>query len=111
MIKDNNIVYHKKTWQEALIKIMEFRNKRITLKHNQLKEIINWINSEACLRKKLYRRYQKTVTPPKYQCCSNCGFDYTKQLPHTFLQKNNEQHSWQQKLKSILLIGDEYETE
>lgn len=108
MIKENMIIYDKKYWQEIFQKINRFCTMRKNLKYERLDDLINWVNTKECLRKKLYQNFQQQIPIKETQCCSNCGFSYEKweKEIRPIKREKLEQQSWQHQLADLLLIGD-----
>lgn len=109
IIEDNRIIVNNKNWQTAyqqITKVIEERNKQ---KEVKLREMIAWVHDRRCLRRSLYRAFQNTIKEPTFYCCSNCGFKLSDWKPietNKKTPKNNGQ-SWQEKLRTLLLIGSE----
>ncbi|TRM12598.1 ATP-dependent DNA helicase RecQ [Lentibacillus cibarius] len=111
MIRNNTIVYHQDHWKHTLSEISKFIDKRSSLKIRKLYEVTSWIQTDNCLRQKLYKGFQSTLKPPLFACCSNCGFSFTNWTPEQ-TKESQPVPSWELKLKNIFLPGDEYaETE
>lgn len=102
MIKKGNIIYHKKHWQEVLGKVKSLIYTRMEWKEKQLKGMLDWIFTTDCLRKELYKHFQRTYTIPDGFCCSNCGFLHGNWEPDR-LQSERESASWKENLQKILL--------
>lgn len=111
IIKGKTIKYDLNKWKKALQDINTLRSERHLLKQKKLNEMIDWIQQEECLRKHLYKPFQNSYQPALSQCCSNCGFSLADWMPVQTKVKSVEMLSWQQKLKEILLIEEQYETE
>lgn len=111
IIDDGKLQLDLEKWKKAFEDIVIYRNKRLLLKQTNLLNMIKWINTEVCLREKLYETFQDSYRDPKYQCCSNCDFLFSKWKPIEVLNKIEVDTSWQEKLKSLLLIGVNNENE
>lgn len=112
IIKDNQIIYDEQHWEIVSAMINEHMKNRLFLKKRKLIEMIDWMNERECLRKHLYKSFQKTYEKPIEQCCSNCGISISKWKP--ILQKTlkvNTHISWESKLKALLFIGENNEAE
>lgn len=109
MIKDNQIIYNEESWRQARQAIANYRNSRRTVKQNKLREIHKWIHEEGCLRSYLYKNFQPSFQEPIVPCCSNCGFSIqafeTEKMQET-KQMVAKEETWRNKLKKLLLIGD-----
>ncbi|MGP4107403.1 RecQ family ATP-dependent DNA helicase [Virgibacillus sp. L01] len=106
IIKGNIIVYQKEKWKNALSDISALIETRKSLKERKLKEIIDWIHEEECLRKHLYKSFQDSYKTPMYGCCTNCGFtinDWNAKQTEV----NHTAHTWKHKLQNLLLFGDQ----
>ena len=106
VIKDEKIYFNKTVWQEAYREIVQFSEKRLTVKRRNIHELKSWIHSTGCLRKGLYERFEQPIEYREEQCCSNCGFSFS-----FWLTENDEQASkkhsddWREKLAHILGVG------
>ncbi|MEC5422433.1 RecQ family ATP-dependent DNA helicase [Virgibacillus sp. C22-A2] len=105
MIIGNTINYNRKSWELAYNEITKLALKRLRAKENKLKEMLEWIHEEGCLRKHLYKGFQPSYSNPKYQCCSNCGFSWREWKPKETEILKYTADSWESKLKNLLLIG------
>src|SRR5699024_9396723 len=111
MIKHKIINYNKQLWEYAYHKITEFKNERLLSKQRNLTKMINWVQTNTCLRKSLYELLQPSYTPPTEQCCSGCNFTFATWHPVVEAEENYiKTMSWEEKLASLLLIGDHHET-
>ncbi|WP_099158392.1 RecQ family ATP-dependent DNA helicase [Virgibacillus ndiopensis] len=105
IIKGNTIYYDEENWKKSFRIIQDFIEERISIKEKKLYEMIEWINEKGCLRKGLFKSFQDTVRQPSYECCSNCGFSFFNWQPEN-VELNNPLGTWEEKLKTLLLIGD-----
>src|SRR5699024_8657939 len=109
IIKDKKIIYEKENWKQAFERIKSFQKKRLTLKYSKLIDMINWMNEKDCLRKHLYKRFQDSYKKSSFLCCSNCHFSYSDWKPIQTKVKQESFTNWENKLRTILLIGEEHE--
>lgn len=110
IIVNNAILFHHETWTDAYRQIQSFIQERIQLKENKLQSMLQWVNETVCLRQTLYSVFQPTYKQPTGQCCSNCGFELNKWNPSINSIEKIFYDSWEESLRSKLLIGAEYET-
>lgn len=106
IINNDLILYEEENWHHALLSIETFIKKRIRNKQEKLNDVLSWINESDCLRKNLYKFFQKTYKNSKYQCCSNCGFSWDQWKPDEISSEKSHSESWQAKLKKVLLVGN-----
>src|SRR5690625_566044 len=107
IICNERIIYNRESFLQAFQSINNHRRQRLSIKQSKLLEIIEWIKSEECFRKNLYRSFQHSYSSTN-QCCNNCGFSLDKWTPVYSQQKNNHGQSWENKLKSLLIgVNDE----
>lgn len=111
MINNEKIIYNRKQWQSFKIYLLRWIESRMLHKLHGLEDVIQWMDSDACLRKTLYAKFQTDYKPATFQCCSNCGVTISKwEKP---IQNDNIRTStpidWRLKLRT-LLIGDPDET-
>ncbi|MFB4166354.1 RecQ family ATP-dependent DNA helicase [Virgibacillus sp. JSM 102003] len=106
IIKENKIVYQKDIWNNAIHDIRALIETRKSLKQRKLKEIIDWIHEEECLRRHLYKSFQDNYKNPVYGCCTNCGFTINNWNAKQ-TEVNHTTNTWISKLQNLLLIGDQ----
>lgn len=106
IIKGKQIIYDEYNWKQAFASIHKRRDERLQYKENKLHEIIKWLNETECLRKHLYKGFQKGYSKPDGLCCSNCGFTLSDWKPKDRLMTKKTARSWQEKLRNVLLIGE-----
>lgn len=105
IIIEEKIHIDQELWDESLEEIISYRNERIRLKQANLLNMIEWINSEGCFREQLYKIFQESYKNPTHQCCSNCDYLFSKWKPIQNINENDGDISWQDKLRTVLLIG------
>lgn len=111
IVSANKINYSQATWRCAYEKMIHFRKERLKVKKENIDEMIDWIHSTRCLRVSLYERFQQPIQKKNRQCCSNCGFSIDTWLKNDITkQKRMSTQTWQEKLTSILQIGEINET-
>lgn len=90
----------------------EHLQERLLIKHNNLQKLVQWTETDQCLRKQLYKPFQESIQIRKEQCCSNCHFSF--QTWYTRVKqvyaKQKSSNDWKTQLQHILLIGDSNET-
>ncbi len=109
MIIGKKIIFNQENWETAYQKLFQWIHERTIHKQAALQEMIDWVETDFCLREMLYRKFQKGYKEPAFQCCSNCGAELTDWKPQ--LSNNNIEESrsdWRRKLRQIL-IGDNNE--
>ncbi|WP_368651980.1 ATP-dependent DNA helicase RecQ [Ornithinibacillus sp. 4-3] len=112
IIKNNQIIYQATHWQNVFEHIVDMRINRLNIKQNQLFAMLDWVHETDCLRESLYKGYQDTYDKPEQHCCSNCDFVLEQWEPPQALREIRTSHQdWQRKLKALLLIGENDETE
>ena len=93
------------------IHLLRWIEDRMLHKLHGLENVIQWMESDECLRKTLYAKFQADYKPATFQCCSNCGVTISKWEKQT--QNDNIRTStpidWRLKLRT-LLVGDNDET-
>lgn len=110
MIKQYIIYYQEEQWKRVYDQIKDLIIYRSLLKEQKLKEILNWIQQKGCLRKHLFKSFQPSYSAPSYQCCSSCGFNWSKWKPIQVEATEKYPITWEDKLRKILLIGENNET-
>ena len=107
MIIHNKINFNLDDWNKSRKEITEFCQKRLQIKRKKVYEMIQWVNKEDCLRQHLYASFEQTMQQKDEQCCSNCHFSFQQWLTEAQTEKEKiHHHSWQEKLASLLLIGE-----
>ena len=110
MISGKNIIYDRNSWQAVFNYLINWIDNRILHKEQKLQEMIQWAESNLCLREGLYRKFQTGFDEPLFQCCSNCGVDLSEWKPRVSSRNTkNEQIDWKTRLR-LLLIGEDNET-
>lgn len=104
MIKNNRIYYQESVWQKAFNSIQQLIKERMKHKERKLNEMISWVHERNCLRKQLYKPFQSTYNNGKYQCCSNCGFNWSKWEPEETTVKTKAFSDWESTLKYVLMV-------
>ena len=110
ILNNNQIVNFPKHWEDLFYTINTHRQKRQQLKRTKLMGMITWMNETDCLRKHLYKHFQRGYQTPTMFCCSNCGLSWDKWQPEQTANKNKVLGSWQVKLKKLLYIGENDES-
>lgn len=106
MIEQRLVIGSENELQEAFRMIQQFTEKRFTLKKQDLQQVISWIHSKTCLRKKLYAPFKQDIANKEVNCCSNCGFSLENVPVEKAADKQTNATDWQSLLKHVLLIGD-----
>lgn len=110
MIIGKKIIYKRENWEAIYSKLIQWIDQRTLHKQAELQEMINWAETDMCLREMLYRKFQAGYKKPIFQCCSNCGINLSAWTPQVVNSRVNEsQGDWHRKLRQ-LLIGDDNET-
>jgi ATP-dependent DNA helicase RecQ len=107
MIIQQRICYQEEIWGKAFQKIKTLIKQRSTIKEQKLTEMLDWIQQKQCLRHHLYKNFQANYKRSTAQCCSNCGFSWWKWTPEQTDIDLNIPLTWENKLKHLLLIGEE----
>ena len=106
ILKENKIIFDKEMWQEAYEEVIQFCNNRLVMKKSNINELKLWIHSTSCLRKGLYERFEQPIQFREDQCCSNCGFSFSKWISENDVQARKDvSQGWKQKLAHILGVG------
>lgn len=109
MMVGKKIIFNRENWGAAYQKLLQWVQQRTIHKQAELQEMIDWVETDLCLRETLYRKFQAGYKEPTFQCCSNCGVDlsdWKPQLSNSSIEEN--QTDWRRKLRQIL-IGDNNE--
>lgn len=106
MVENGLVIGAQSELKQTFHKIEQFTEERYTLKKQDLHEVINWIHTKTCLRKKLYAPFKQEVTKKDVNCCSNCGVSFDDTKKSTTRVNRKSETDWQSLLKSVLLIGD-----
>ncbi len=104
LIQDNEWFINEKNWKQNRESVVQYLEKRQLYKNNKLNELYRWVQTRNCLRQTLYQPFQDEFGEPTDQCCSNCGFEWSKWAPE-LLFKTPEASSpmnWRKKLQKIL---------
>lgn len=107
---ENGLKYEQSKSVEIFQQIKRIRNERLSLKHDKLRDMLHWLQSNNCLREELYSKFQKGYTTVTEYCCSNCGINLKNFKPVESRTEINLP-TWENKLKRLLLIGDQHEAE
>ncbi|MFC2948283.1 RecQ family ATP-dependent DNA helicase [Virgibacillus sediminis] len=107
VLKDNTILFEKEKFYNSFLQIDAHRRERKALKENKLKEMIHWIHTTECLRKHLYKSFQPSFSEAAYHCCSNCGFSFADWKPEEKRLKDTQRGAWEDRLKNLLLVGQD----
>lgn len=109
IIVDNKIYYHEELWQSVYQQLVDWIHQRSIHKNQELQEMIDWAESNTCLRENLYKKFQSGFEQPIFECCSNCGVKLENWKPMHGQRKVEEVLDWRFKLQKLLL-GVEDET-
>lgn len=106
MIESNQVIATNNQLASAFQSIASFTKKRLTEKRHSLHEVNNWLHTETCLRRELYKPFQQIITEKQTNCCSNCGFssETWKLFDLDIIEESNI--NWQTILKNIFMIGE-----
>ncbi|GGB33722.1 ATP-dependent DNA helicase RecQ [Lentibacillus populi] len=107
MIVKNQIVYHRERWRQGFAAIRDYIEERVLFKDRKLAEMIGWAEEENCLREYLYQHFQDSFKRPADKCCSNCGFSLSILEPAHVPHVKRINLSWQEKLRNLLIAGDD----
>ena len=110
IIENERLYFNQDLWRQSFQQINSHRKNRIIVKEMKLKQIMTWLNSEHCLRKHLYINFQHSYKQATFQCCTHCGFTFSQWEPEYQMDEPQRFHSWESKLKSLLLIEGNHET-
>jgi len=110
ILNNNKIVDLPKHWKHVFDIINTHRKKRKQLKQAKLMDMISWMNETECLRKHLYKHFQRGYQTPTMFCCSNCGLSWDKWQPEQSVNKTKALGTWQAKLTKVLCIGENDES-
>ena len=80
--------------------------KRRDIKSNKLIDMINFLQTEHCLRSALFNYFHSDYKKVEL-CCTNCGFSLQDFQPEIFkpIPAEKTEH-WQEKLNELFLIGE-----
>lgn len=104
MIMAKNIVYDPIQWQRVFRQLNKWIQSRNSYKKQELEEMIDLVETTACLRETIYKKFQKGYSTPIFQCCSNCGIDLSKWAP-SVKPARDEEIPWKDKLRKLLVGG------
>jgi len=110
IIENERLYFNQELWRQSFQQINSHRKNRLVVKEMKLKQIITWLNSDHCLRKYLYIHFQDSYKQATFQCCTHCGFSFSQWKPEQQMMVPQQSHSWESKLKSLLLIEANHET-
>ncbi|MEW9674688.1 ATP-dependent DNA helicase RecQ [Lentibacillus sp. L22] len=109
MIEKNNWAVNHENWQRTRLSIQHYMEERVSIKERKLMEMIQWTETQGCLRKHLYQHFQDSYSKPLDNCCSNCGFSYSVLQPvDKSINTDVPAGSWWEKLQKLLLAGGNY---
>ncbi|WP_152654644.1 ATP-dependent DNA helicase RecQ [Oceanobacillus sp. CFH 90083] len=108
LIHDNKWMIDDAKWQQVRGSVMNYLEKRKRYKNSKLNELYQWVQTKACLRKTLYQSFQDEFKEPLDQCCSNCGFDWSRWQPKLSFQATEAFHpaDWRKKLQRTLNLEE-----
>lgn len=106
IVKQQKVIATSDQLAAARRSIDNFTQKRLADKRQKLAQMTTYLHTTTCLREKLYRPFQQTITERKVNCCSNCGFTFTDWDVQEHDMEKERQKNWQDHLKMILLIGE-----
>lgn len=110
MIKKNQIIKDRQIWLKNKNTIIELNEQQELIKQNKLNQLINWINTDGCLRKALYKDFQTSYKQPLTYCCSYCDFNLPEWKTTAHLINKKQDKNWKDKLANILQVGEFNET-
>lgn len=102
MFIENGLKYEQSKLYQAFQHVKDIRDERFILKQSKLYDMLSWIQSNDCLRKNLYAKFQDGYTKLETFCCSNCGMNIQSFKPVQTINKPSIS-SWEKKLKRLLL--------
>lgn len=108
MINGKKVVYQAEHWRNVYEHLVKWIQSRSLYKMEELQEMIRWAESDDCLRKQLYKKFQSGYDPPIFECCSNCGIDLEQWEAQALPPSLQEDIDWREKLRKLLL-GAEHE--
>ncbi|TFB23944.1 ATP-dependent DNA helicase RecQ [Filobacillus milosensis] len=85
-------------------KLIAFRDKRKKVKIKSVLDMVQWINTEECKRKRLFESYQSNTREAEFECCNSCGFniyDWELERTHELQSKDN----WREILDEMFYRG------
>ncbi|MFD1413887.1 RecQ family ATP-dependent DNA helicase [Oceanobacillus jeddahense] len=108
LICDNEWFIDERKWNQVRDSVMKYLEKRQLYKNSKLNELYQWIQTKDCLRKTLYQSFQDNFKEAPDQCCSNCGFDWSKWIPESSLKNTEAAYplDWRKKLQKILHLEE-----
>jgi ATP-dependent DNA helicase RecQ len=76
--------------------------KRLTIKHNKLREMTSWLLSNGCRRQKLLAYFDEEYNRGVVEnCCDSCGVDFTHFEGEIDNQQQVLELNWEDELKAI----------
>ncbi|MEF3328016.1 RecQ family ATP-dependent DNA helicase [Oceanobacillus oncorhynchi] len=108
LLRDNEWLIDEEKWKQVRVSVMNYLEKRQLYKNKKLNELYQWIQTKNCLRKTLYQPFQNGFEEPSDQCCSNCGFDWSKWMPSSSFKTAEASYpvNWRKKLQRILHLEE-----
>lgn len=111
IIIDNKMIDNPEQLSGMYEYIDRYSQKRMKIKLTKLRDMIRWMQETGCIRERLYSYFQSPYEKPDHNCCSHCGASIWDWQPETTpILAQSLIKSWQSKLKSLLLIGEDHET-
>ena len=111
IIKDNRLIAGSSQLASAFNKITDAIHNRTAVKEGKLQDMLNWLQTEGCLREALYKNFQPSFRKPDGSCCSHCGFTLADWKVEQTIIDDRFSGNWEDKLKKLLLIGENNEAE
>jgi len=108
LLRDNEWFIDEEKWKQVRVNVMNYLEKRQLYKNKKLNELYQWIQTKNCLRETLYQPFQSGFEKPSDQCCSNCGFDWSKWMPSSSFKTAEVSYpvNWRKKLQRILHLEE-----
>ncbi|WP_130859856.1 RecQ family ATP-dependent DNA helicase [Gracilibacillus phocaeensis] len=104
VLVDYHFVLEKVTEEQVFLELEQLVEQRYQYKINKLNEMVNWLYTSSCKRKKLFQPFQPAFQTPDYMCCDACDFEWRKWQP-TEQKRVEKTLGWQETLKQILYQG------
>lgn len=106
MINKNEIIKNNDKWEDFTKMAIEQNTSQALVKQTDLNTMLNWINTESCLRIALYDKFQTTIKQPLTYCCSVCDFNLYKWQTEDYRINEYNKENWEAKLANILQVGE-----
>lgn len=88
---------------DSLLTLKQMMANQYNVKRRKIKDMLQWIYSSACRRKKILQYFDEELTIKVDNCCDICGIDVNNFTISNHLEKREVESDWEKLLAEILI--------